>query len=348
MQIVNAKAEYIDTSKLGLYQMIEKAGRTCYKSEANITDESAVKFVQNLVKNQHTAMLEHAHIYMELNEFIFDQLMEAIGMAQYANGYDWEDENEPFWEADTVSPFIKISRVVAGDDSVHYYISGSFRTFLNMFYDMDGCFSAVEVIMDELHSVYPEIFQHESSQIKVDRTQFVQLLTRDEFIKRISSFGLDDGERDMILEKHLTHTIVFTCDRGVSHEFVRHRTASFAQESTRYCNYSQDKFHNEISVIKPCYWKENTTTYMQWKTCCEMAEVTYFALLDAGATPQEARSVLPTSLKTELVITATEQEWQHIINLRYHGTTGKPHPQMYESMSQAYPLLVKYSDNRLK
>ena len=147
--------------------------------------------------------------------------------------------------------------------------------------------------------------------------------------------------------KHRTHTVLFVCDRGVSHELVRHRPASFAQESTRYCNYAIDRFGNEITVIKPCFYQEYSEEYDLWKAAMENAEYKYFQLLNAGSTPQEARSVLPNSLKTELIITANEVEWQHIIDLRYLGTTGAPHPQMKEVMGLIVPALIESSDRRL-
>ena len=136
--------------------------------------------------------------------------------------------------------------------------------------------------------------------------------------------------------EHESITVKFTVDRGVSHELVRHRLASFAQESTRYCNYSQDKFGSEITVIKPCFYREYSEEYDLWKSAMENAEYEYFQLLNAGSTPQEARSVLPNSLKTEVVMTANIREWRHFLKLRAAGVTGKPHPQMLEV---AVPLL---------
>lgn len=136
--------------------------------------------------------------------------------------------------------------------------------------------------------------------------------------------------------EHESITVKFIVDRGVSHELVRHRLASFAQESTRYCNYSQDKFGSKITVIKPCFYKDHSEEYDLWKAAVENAEYKYFQLLNAGSTPQEARSVLPNSLKTEVVMTANIREWRHFLKLRAAGVTGKPHPQMLEV---AVPLL---------
>lgn len=133
------------------------------------------------------------------------------------------------------------------------------------------------------------------------------------------------GHEAMLEHEYIT--VRFICDRGVSHEIVRHRVASFAQESTRYCNYSKDKFGNEITVIRPCYFAEDTENYRIWKASCEAAEKAYFALLDSDASPQEARSVLPTSLKTEIVMTANLREWRHFFRLR---TSEAAHPQMRE------------------
>lgn len=136
--------------------------------------------------------------------------------------------------------------------------------------------------------------------------------------------------------EHYSFSVKFICDRGVSHEIVRHRLASFAQESTRYCNYSKEGFGGEIAVIKPLYLSEDTEGYKSWLKTCEYMEAQYFALLDFGCTPQEARAVLPNSLKTEIVVTANLREWRHFFKLRAVGVTGAPHPQMREV---AVPLL---------
>lgn len=128
--------------------------------------------------------------------------------------------------------------------------------------------------------------------------------------------------------EHYGITVKFITDRGISHEIVRHRLASFAQESTRYCNYIKDKFGNEISVIKPQELVKGSFEYIVWKKQCEQAEKAYFKLVDNGVKPETARSVLPTSLKTTIVMTANIREWRHFLNLRAIGTTGKPHPDM--------------------
>jgi len=168
--------------------------------------------------------------------------------------------------------------------------------------------------------------------------------------------------------EHCSITVDFSFDRGISHEVVRHRLAAFSQSSTRYCNFSKDKFGKEITVINPfffnpsdktkdialpfpVFYEENTSwnliddtgcdictlnKFDVWYIACLYSEWAYLTLLEMGANPQEARSVLPNSLATKIRVTANIREWIHILNLRAIGTTGKPHPQMVEVM---VPLL---------
>jgi thymidylate synthase (FAD) len=153
----------------------------------------------------------------------------------------------------------------------------------------------------------------------------------EEFVKRL----IRDGHESVL--EHVSMRVLFTVDRGVSHELVRHRLASFTQSSTRYCNYSQDKFGNEITVIRPCYLPDNASgAFNTWSRAMVDCENAYFMMLKQGCTPQEARAVLPNSLKTEVMMTTNLREWRHILNLRAAGSTGKPHPQMLEVM---VPLL---------
>ena len=163
------------------------------------------------------------------------------------------------------------------------------------------------------------------------------------FVKKI--IELHD---ESVLE-HVSITVRFICDRGVSHELVRHRLAAICQESTRYCNYSQDKFGHDITVIQPCFLSDMTYLDMEeeipcasrgfthkdfaWYNAMQHAETFYFDMLKAGATPEEARSVLPNSLKTEVVCTANLREIRHILKLRCNK---RAHPQIRELM---IPLL---------
>ena len=136
--------------------------------------------------------------------------------------------------------------------------------------------------------------------------------------------------------EHAFITVRIICDRGISHEIVRHRLASYTQESTRYCNYSKGKFGSEITVIAPCFWDKNDEKYKLWIKAMALIEETYNKLILLGASAQEARSVLPNSLKTEIVVTMNLREWLHFFELR---TAKAAHPQMREI---AIPLLEEF------
>lgn len=141
------------------------------------------------------------------------------------------------------------------------------------------------------------------------------------FVKNILSRG-----HESVIE-HEKVTVKIVCDRGVSHEIVRHRIASYSQESTRYCNYQKNKFGNELTVIKPVFWEENSPQYSIWYDITQKIEENYMQLINMGAKPQEARSILPNSLKTEIVVTMNLREWRHFFKLR---TSEAAHPQMRE------------------
>ena len=324
MKIVEANAVIMDDIKLSPYQIVEKIGRTCYKSEDLITEDSAERFVKVLQKNRHWAMLEHYHLIFDIEGF--------------------EDRLNGIKEYPELLKYFNITKTNDGK----IIFSGSFRAFLELFekikteqYQKLNAWLRLERKCADL---FPLIFDDPFYKAGVVTTNFFNYYTREDFIKFIK----DRPDETELAFRHLTHTVLFTCDRGVTHEFVRHRPASFAQESTRYCNYSKGKFGEEITVIKPCFFEENTEDYNEWKETCEFAEKHYFSLVSRGRTPQEARSILPNSLKADLIITATEEEWEHIIALRYMGVTGKPHPQMVEVMQIAYDKLVEQSKGRLK
>lgn len=182
-----------------------------------------------------------------------------------------------------------------------------------------------------------------------------------------------EEDMDFILEKYLCEptehhekrvTVRFTTDRGVSHEFVRHRVFSFAQESTRYCNYSKDKFGGEITFIIPSWSKategdygtlgepldtqfeeyDNNVFEREFINELINTEFRYMNILDAGYTPQQARQVLPNALKTELVMTGFVSDWQHFFDLRARGTTGAPHP---DAKALAEPLMREFESRNL-
>jgi thymidylate synthase (FAD) len=173
--------------------------------------------------------------------------------------------------------------------------------------------------------------------------------TREEAIKRIAdcartcyqSSGDNDERLVRALVKnghhamleHVFMTVRLVTDRGVSHELVRHRIASYAQESTRYCNYSKGKFGSEITFIRPLL---QGVAYDLWEDACQYAEEMYLTLVWDGTPPEIARSILPQSLKTEIVVTANLREWINIFNLRVLGAAGKPHPDMVRLLKPLY------------
>lgn len=150
-------------------------------------------------------------------------------------------------------------------------------------------------------------------------------LITDDSAERFVGNILKRGHESVI--EHEKISVKMVCDRGVTHEIVRHRVASYSQESTRYCNYQKDKFGNELTFIKPVFWKENSPEYALWLQTMQNIETQYMQMVALGATAQEARSILPNSLKTELVVTMNLREWRHFFRLR---TAAAAHPQMRE------------------
>ena len=161
----------------------------------------------------------------------------------------------------------------------------------------------------------------------------------EKFVRNILKRG-----HEAVIE-HASLTVRFTCDRGVSHEIVRHRLAAYCQESTRYCNYSKECFDSEITVIRPAHMKPGMKDFEIWEKAMNSCENAYFDLLDWGCSPQEARSVLPNSLKTEVVMTADMREWRHFIRLRCAPAA---HPDMrvvarllYDLLKSTYPVFFE-------
>lgn len=275
----------------GLLQHIERCGRTCYKSEDKITEESAPKFVDMLVKRGHTAMVEHGTVYLRT----------------YSNYEYGEDELFRRYSSNPYSIVKAIGRVAGStkeSDLVDgYYITTNYRVLLQ-----NGW-------LDDLK------YQCEPTEYHV---------------KRI--------------------TVKFTCDRGVSHEFVRHRVFSFAQESTRYCNYNKDKFGNECTFIIPSWldYEEQQFTDKNDSSCSirtDLSEHEYFIdlLLEAERTynflvqycgwkPQQARAVLPNSLKTELIMTGTIEQWEGFFKLR---DANDAHPQARELAAPLHEEFIR-------
>ena len=267
MRLIKPSVEIIKQEEYDLnhsFKFIELAGRTCYKSEDKITEDSAKEFVDRMIKSGHGAMLEHGTVYLTIpNKNVSRSLL-----IYYC-------ERNPY------------SKVVWTDTNV--YITTNYRAIIeNNWNDLLKYITA-------------------PTEFHVKRT-----------------------------------TVKFICDRGISHEFVRHRVFSFAQESTRYCNYTKDKFNNELTFIIPCWIKDlkegnyyayceynhsKNDTSKRWFDSCMSAEFVYTNLIEEGWKPQEARTILPNSLKTELIMTGFDSDWRHFFELRCAPTA---HPQAKE------------------
>ena len=266
MRLIKPSVEIIRQEEYDLnhiFKFIELAGRTCYKSEDKITEDSAKNFVDRMIKSGHGAMLEHGTVYLTIpNTNITDN-----ELYRYIS-----------------SPYFSVFR---GDCDT--YITTNYRVI-----------------------------------IENDWNESIKYITAP------SKFH----------EKRTT--VKFICDRGVSHEFVRHRVFSFAQESTRYCNYTKDKFNNELTFIIPCWIKDleegnyyayceyhhsKNDTSKRWFDSCMSSEFVYTNLIEEGWKPQEARAVLPNSLKTELIMTGFDSDWQNFFKLR---CAPNAHPQAKE------------------
>ena len=270
MKLIESSVQIIEEKDP--YKMIELAGRTCYKSEDKITENSAKEFVDRMIKLGHGAMLEHGTIYLKIDKT-------EDGHLPPARLY-WSDGNHK-----------KYTKVRKHGNSI--YVTTNLRVIVE------------NNRLDDL-------------QYQVEPTEHH--------------------------EKHITAK--FICDRGVSHEFVRHRVFSFAQESTRYCDYSKDKFGNDITYIIPSWLDLPEGKYSDWDNdWCDVSELKllypevdnlsdpancflqsiknaeyyYFMLINRGWKPQQARQVLPNATKTELVMTGFESDWEHFFELRCSG-----------------------------
>lgn len=300
-------------------QFIEKVGRTCYKSEDKITDDSAAKFVGNLIKRGHEAMIEHWNLVFRATEACYE---EFLG--------DWNNllQNADIETRERLRPYLRFTDYENYDHDIRYIISGNMRAWRDYIKAFVDVFGNVPNYLYSLIRDYPIFFP--------EYQEYLPESVNNDTLTPIAVKELTTAERQV----HQNVTMKFVCDRGVSHEMVRHRVASFAQESTRYCNYGQDKFGNEITVIRPSWCEEGSDVYDTWMYGCRRSEGDYFALLDDGATPQQARSVLPNSLKTEIIVTMNLDGWNHFFGLRCDPAA---HPDMQEVAIMARELYVVHA-----
>ena len=304
MKLVQSNAELIQETNP--YKLVELVGRTCYKSEDKITDDSYIKFVQNLIARKHYAMLEHGRVTFVVRD-LDPYLLVGVPGIHIARDSGYMDckayvisvslshlYNEKWaW----LRPWFDVMRKITED--VYLYGNSSCYSFGNM--TLIACNDS-ESYVDEVVLSAPHEFKY--------------------------------------------RTIKFVCDRGVSHELVRHRCAA-AQSSTRYCNYSKDKFGSEITFVEPSdyeFWSdEDKQHFDKFLKCCEDE---YMYMVEEGAfTPQQARAVLPNALQTEVILTMDLNQWEHFFNLRLFGETGAPHPDMKRVAKIAYQYFREDFEN---
>ena len=314
MKIISQSADImeIDTNP---QKHIENIARTCYKSNELITENSNKKFISTLVDRKHWAMLEHYIFIYEVDHVFYENYSMFASML-----------NIPL-------TYMKMTNI-----NGRYLISFSARTLLDLYEVANYSDSIYNGTIEEfkeytLKLMKQCVYDYDCKEL------FNQEPSPHPFFTPVT---LDKLENEMNQEEFMVHgwkSVKFICDRGVSHEIVRHRDASFAQESTRYCNYSKDKFGRELTIIKPFFFNEENLKYRFWKEAMKYQEDSYFCLLDSGATPQEARSVLSNSLKTEIIMTARNYEWVHFFELRCDSAA---HPQMREV---AIPLYNQFCED---
>lgn len=311
MKLIKPSVEIWDQEEglNGIYKSIERAGRICYKSSDKITEDSAKLFVDKMINLKHYSMLEHGTVY----------LRQDISIEELASQIAQGNSNPELLDIYGKNPY---STVYGGrlfdEDTFSILVTTNYRVIIEH-----------NRINDLKYLCEPTEF-HE---------------------KRV--------------------TVHFICDRGILAEYTRHRVFSFAAESTRYCNYSKDKFGNEVTFIEPCWlnipegkytniskqspedgeykqimlhennvnaYPVTTTPEGRFLWGCFWSEHDYFDLIGQGWKPQQARAVLPNALKTELVMTGFISDWKHFIDLRYRGTTGKPHPDAFYLAEKLYNL----------
>lgn len=313
MKIIDAGYEILDTlNGEEILKKIERVARVCYKSEDKITEGSAEKMVRALVKSEHFAMLEHGEAVLEVDHHTYEDLRWVLS-----------ELSERCGEA----PMLRLTSLKLSRRDI---VSGNMRAWLEFFTLCCNNSVGVNTVLFDVFSQMRYFPIFEAIQKRLEENEELSYTTGGE-VREL--FYRDLSYEEMLV--HYDFTVKFICDRGVSHEIVRHRVASYAQESTRYCNYSKGNV-GDVTFIRPCFFTENSVEMDNWVDSCMKAEQLYKDFILIGRTPQEARSILPNSLKTEVVMTANLREWRHFLSLRACGSTGKPHPQMLEV---AVPLL---------
>jgi len=300
----------MESPDIEVYSKIEEIGRVCYKSEDRITDTSHINFIRGLLSRGHGSVIEHHVFVLKVRPVLYDNIRTLN--PKYLN---FTEEFDKVYHAKRL------------------LISGSARAFKDLFIKTKSQFALIPI--EYLRQQYPLLFEDiiTDDSVKVDKF--------DAFIEReLTSYDVDRLYPKEKL-KHKFITVRFVCDRGVSHEIVRHRPCSFSMESTRYCNYSKDDDSGSgITYIEPLFYPSGWKRFV-WKVSCKVSEWSYMILTKVlKSTPQEARSILNNSLKTEIIVTTNLEEWELFFMLRDDKAA---HPQMREVTK---PLHQEFINNK--
>ena len=271
---------------------LEACGRICYKSEEKITKDSAMPFVKKIAEHGHNSVMEMAVVTLGIQCSVeqFDELLAL----------------EP--------KYFFMDRL--GDE---FLITGSVRSFREL-YGRAAKTAVVEAMVAFQVNKHPYLF--EGVWDGGSRQDISDIQVRKLAIAEVEKLPPE------LVAKHRFCGVMFTVNRAVTHEIVRHRPCSYLQESQRYCRYSQDKFGNQVTFVKPMFYDEGTEEYALWQQAMEDTEKIYLKLLESS-TPQAARTVLPNSCKTEIIVYCNLEEWKHIFKLR---TSPAAEPSMREVM----------------
>jgi len=292
-----------DLDHQSLAVRIEICGRICYKSEDKITPESAEPFIRSIIKHGHNSVTEMAVITLRI---YYDS--ESIAIQLF----------------NLIPKFLHIDRIAKKE----LLVTGSVRAFREL-YQANPSVKIVKAIAEFLGRRHPLFYEDLLPGRGLVKQEGVQ-------VDKVSLETIDAFPADL-LAKHRHVAVLFVVNRAITHEIVRHRPVSYLQESQRYCRYSQDKFGNEVTFIKPIFFKDGSEEYRLWEQAMTETEKIYLKLLETSS-PQAARTVLPNSCKTELITFANLLEWLHIFKLR---TSKGAEPTMREVM---IPLLQKFQE----
>lgn len=294
MRIIEPSVTILDElDQQSLPVRIEFCGRICYKSEHRIDGESAIPFVRRMAEHGHNSVLEMGVITFHLTSPT-RELIDDFFFCQ--------------------PKYLHIDRLGATE----LLVTGSVRAFIEM--AMQHSADAVAMAMvQRLKTDHPYFFETRTIP-PCPQTSAVNL-------RKVPLAEIEQLPQQQ-LGRHRFLAVKFIVNRAVTHELVRHRPCTFLQESQRYCRYSADKFGNEVTFIKPLFFDETSPEYAIWKQSMEAMEEQYLRLLQT-TTPQAARTVLPNSCKTEIIVYANLAEWKHILALR---TSAAAEPSMREVM----------------